>query len=155
MHYNITSEGTPINEILASTELIVKPGQFILAGISPEIRTRLDADLSAIKGDFFQYTVENDVLTLLVRDDDWREISGHYPDAVVEGPLYLFTFSLAMDWQVVGFLAAVTGLLAKAGIPLGAVCGYYRDHLFIDQKYAKQAETLLRAEIEHHKQAQK
>ena len=155
MQNNITSGGTPIDEILAATELIVQPEQFILAGISPEMRVRLDADFSAIKGEFFQYTVEADVLTLLVSDNDWREISGHYPNAVVEGPLYIFTFSVAMDWQVVGFLAAVTGLLARAGIPLGAVCGYYRDHLFIDQKYAKQAEILLRAEIEDCKQAQK
>lgn len=74
---------------------------------------------------------------------------------LLRGHSIFFTFSVAMDWQVVGFLAAVTGLLAGAGIPLGAVCGYYRDHLFIDQKYADRAEKLLRAEIERQKKAQK
>ena len=155
MQDNKISGRTPINEILAATELIVQPGQFILAGIAPEMRPRLEAHLSAVKDGLFQYTVETDVLTLLVGTDDWSEISSDYPNAVVEGPLRIFTFSVVMDWQVVGFLAAVTGLLARAGIPLGAVCGYYRDHLFIDQKYAKQAETLLRTEIEQCKQAQK
>ena len=155
MKDKITPGETPINEILAATELIVQPGQFFLAGISPEKRIQLETDLALIKGHFFQYTVESDVLTLLVGTDDWENLSNRYPDAVVEGPLYIFTFSVAMDWQVVGFLATVTGLLAGAGIPLGAVCGYYRDHLFIDQKYARQAKTLLKAEIEHQKQAQK
>ena len=152
MQGNFTSGGTSIDDILASTELIVQPGQFYLAGISPELRTQLESDLSSIKGGFFQYINEVDVLTLLIRDNEWAEISNHYPEAMVEGPLHIFTFSVAMDWQVVGFLAAVTGLLARAGIPLGAVCGYYRDHLFIDQMYAEQAETLLRAEIKRCKQ---
>ena len=53
-----------------------------------------------------------------------------------------------MDWDVVGFLAAVTGVLAQAGIPLGAVCGYYRDHLFIAAEYADRAEAVLRAEFD-------
>ena len=72
----------------------------------------------------------------------------HFPDATTEGPLKIFTFTVAMDWQVVGFLAAITQLLAQAGIPLGAVCGYYRDHLFIAANYAAQSEVLLRKNLE-------
>jgi hypothetical protein len=53
-----------------------------------------------------------------------------------------------MDWQVVGFLATVTALLAQAGIPLGAICGYYRDHLFISVEHAARAEGILQTEIE-------
>jgi len=39
-------------------------------------------------------------------------------------------------------------VLAEAGIPLGAVCGYDRDHLFIAAEYTNQAEQALRAEME-------
>ena len=97
MQDNKISGRTPINEILAATELIVQPGQFILAGIAPEMRPRLEAHLSAVKDGLFQYTVETDVLTLLVGTDDWSEISSDYPNAVVEGPPRIFTFSVVMD----------------------------------------------------------
>ncbi len=45
MQDNITSGETPINEILAATEVIVQPGQFFLAGISPEKQIQLETDL--------------------------------------------------------------------------------------------------------------
>ncbi|MBN1217863.1 MAG: ACT domain-containing protein [Anaerolineae bacterium] len=139
---------TPLVEILARTELTVRPGEFVLIGLEPDQRPRLEADLAHISGNFFQYLVEPDVLTLLLNTRDWSQLSAHYPAAKVEGPLRIFTFSIAMEWDVVGFLAAVTGVLARAGIPLGAVCGYYRDHLFISVDQAHRAETILRTEME-------
>jgi len=138
----------PLTATLAQTGLRIHPGQFLLIGLDPAERSRLEADLPHIQGDFFQYILEPDVLTVLVDRASWTKLSHRYPDAKVEGPLAVFTFTLAMDWEVVGFLAAVTGLLARAGIPLGAVCGYYRDHLFIAAAYAGQAESILRQEIE-------
>ena len=147
---NISTLGgnTPIEEILAHTELIIRPGEFVLVGLEPDERVRLESDLTSIKSDFFQYIIEPDVLTLLLDSNDWAHLSYHYPQANVEGPFRIFTFSVAMDWEVVGFLATVTGLLAQAGISLGAVCGYYRDHVFISVEHAARAEEVLRAEIE-------
>ena len=138
----------PIEAILAETELLVHPDEFVLVGLEPEERPRIEADLAYIRSDFFQYILEPDVITLLLDRDSWARLSRRYPQAKVEGPLLVFTFSLAMEWQVVGFLAAVTGFLARAGVPLGAVCGYYRDHLFIATDYADQAEAVLRREFE-------
>ena len=139
---------TPLEEILAHTELIIHPGEFVLVGLEPAERARLESDLASIKSNFCQYIIEPDVLTLLLNSNDWVHLSQHYPQANVEGPLRIFTFSVVMDWQVVGFLATVTALLAQAGIPLGAVCGYYRDHLFISVEHAARAEGVLRTEIE-------
>jgi hypothetical protein len=140
------SDNTPIEQILARTELTIRPQEFLLIGLEPSHRPRLETDLAHINSDFFQYIVEPDVLTLLLDSNDWTSLN-HYPEAKVEGPLRVFTFTMVMDWDVVGFLATVTGLLAQAGIPLGAVCGYYRDHLFISVEYATLAETVLRAEL--------
>jgi hypothetical protein len=143
---------TPFIASLAQTGLRVHPAEFMLVGLDPAERSRLEADLPGLQGDFFQYILEPDVLTLLVDQASWARLSPRYPEAKVEGPLQVFTFTLAMDWEVVGFLAAVTGLLARSGIPLGAVCGYYRDHLFIAMAYAGQAESILRQEIERQRQ---
>jgi hypothetical protein len=148
MNINTLGGDTPLEEILAHTELIIQPGEFVLVGLEPDERPRLESDLASINSNFFQYIVEPDVLTLLLDSNDWAHLSHHYPQAKIEGPLRIFTFSVAMDWEVVGFLATVTGLLAQAGVPLGAVCGYYRDHLFISVEHAARAEVVLRAEIE-------
>jgi hypothetical protein len=148
MSTELVGGGTPIEEILAHTELIIWPGEYVLVGLESNERSRLESDLASINSDFFQYIIEPDVLTLLLDSNDWAHLSPHYPQANVEGPLRVFTFSVAMDWEVVGFLATVTGLLAQAGVPLGAVCGYYRDHLFISVEYAARAEGVLRAKIE-------
>jgi hypothetical protein len=147
---NIRTVGgkTPIEQILTRTELTLHPGEFVLVGLEPGQRSRLESDLTRINSDFFQYIVEPDVLTLLLDNHSWVRLNPHYPQAKVEGPLRIFTFTVAMDWEVVGFLAAVTRLLADAGVPLGAICGYYRDHLFISVEHAARAEAVLRAEIE-------
>ena len=42
-----------------------------------------------------------------------------------------------MGWELVGFLALVTGRLAAAGVPLGAVCGFQRDHLFVAERHPR------------------
>ena len=68
-----------------------------------------------------------------------------HPDARIEADLLWITFEAPMGWEVVGFLARVTGALAEAGIPIGAVCGYSRDHLFVARRHREQAERVLRS----------
>jgi hypothetical protein len=70
--------------------------------------------------------------------------SVHHPGARVEGGLLWVSFTAAMGWEVVGFLALVTGRLAAAGVPLGAVCGFSRDHLFVSRDH----EAVLRGVLE-------
>ncbi|MCG3208285.1 MAG: hypothetical protein FOGNACKC_01888 [Anaerolineae bacterium] len=144
--------GTPIEQILAATELSIHPDRFVLVGLSPQERRRIEASLAAWADSPLQYIVEPDVLTLLLPEQTWARTATQFPDARVEGPLRLFSFSVAMEWSVVGFLAAVTGLLAANGIPLGAVCGYYRDHLFIAEEFAAGAEAILRIELARYQQ---
>ena len=66
-----------------------------------------------------------------------------HADARSEGPLVWIRFDAPMGWEVVGFLAAVTGALAEAGIPIGAVCGFSRDHLFVHARHEADARKVL------------
>ena len=60
-------------------------------------------------------------------------------------PTEAIRFRMAMDWELVGFLALVTGRLAEAGVPVGAVCGFSRDHLFVARPHLERAEDVLEA----------
>lgn len=72
-------------------------------------------------------------VTLLLEETDWRAMRHVARDARLEGSFRLLTFDLVLDWSVVGFLAHVTTLLADAGISCGALSSFSRDHLLIKQ----------------------
>jgi len=51
----------------------------------------------------------------------------------------LITLSVHSSLEVVGFLAAITGRLAEAGISVNAVSAFYHDHLFVPHDRADEA----------------
>ena len=72
-------------------------------------------------------------VTLLLDETDWQTMRHALRDARVEGNFRLLTFDIKLDWNVVGFLARVTEILADAGISCGALSAFSRDHLLIRQ----------------------
>ena len=68
-----------------------------------------------------------------LRHEDWRAMRHAARDAKVEGGFRLVTLDIELPWNVVGFLARVTGLLAAAGVSVGALSAFSRDHLLIKQ----------------------
>jgi hypothetical protein len=57
----------------------------------------------------------------------------------------LITLTVRSSLEAVGFLAAITGRLAEAGISVNAVSAYYHDHLFVPEYRAYEALQLLQA----------
>jgi uncharacterized protein len=55
----------------------------------------------------------------------------------------LITLNVHSSLEAVGFLAAITGRLAEAGISVNAVSAYYHDHLFVPDHRADEALRLL------------
>lgn len=69
--------------------------------------------------------------TCLARLEALEALRSEHSNARVEAPLAWIRFELPMAWDLVGFLAQVTSALAEAGVSVGAVCGFSRDHLFV------------------------
>ena len=61
-------------------------------------------------------------------------------------PCRLITLNIHSALDAVGFLAAVTQRLARAGIPVNAVSAFYHDHLFAPVERAQEALALLKGE---------
>ncbi len=55
----------------------------------------------------------------------------------------MITLTVHSLLEAVGFLAAITGLLAEAGISVNAVSAFYHDHLFVPEHRAGEALHLL------------
>lgn len=83
--------------------------------------------------------------TLLLPERLCESLLERHPGASIERALRWIRFHLPMDWELVGFLAEVTGGLAEAGVPVGAVCGYSRDQLFVAERHLGRAREVLAA----------
>jgi hypothetical protein len=55
----------------------------------------------------------------------------------------LITLTVHSSLEAIGFLAAVTGRLAEAGISVNAVSAFHHDHLFVPEHRADDALQLL------------
>lgn len=130
---------TRLEEALAAMRWRVEPGTFCLAGFE-EPPTALDLELCAPPA---QIVCEVGETTLLARSENLARLRERHPAARLEDGLRWIRFELPMSWELTGFLAHVTGALAAAGVPLGAVCGYSRDHLFVAERYMEEARRVL------------
>ena len=122
-------------EILRQTRVEVAPETFILISIhhenwlklleNPELSPRMTAPFMIFKDKF--------ETTLLLDEIDFEKIRYAVLNAKVESGFRLLTFDIELDFNVVGFLAGVTKILAEAQIPIVALSAFSRDHLLIKQ----------------------
>lgn len=138
-----SSPARDLAEALARMRWSLEPGRFALLGFdeAPDAE-----DLALLAGDApGQLVVEGGETTLLLPEARVDTLLARRPDARVERDLCWIRFEADMGWEVVGFLAHVTTALASAGVPLGAVCGYSRDHLFVAARHLEAAGRTLDA----------
>ena len=122
-------------ELLRRTKVEVAPATFTLARLRHEDWTRLleNPELSPRAESVFMLLRDAFEVTLLLEDDDWRAMRHAARDAKVEGGFRLVTLDIELPWNVVGFLARVTDILAAASVSVGALSAFSRDHLLIKQ----------------------
>jgi hypothetical protein len=100
------------------------------------------ADARALR----QLVFEDDVVTVFAPEEDEASLPRDPAARILRGRR-LVTFETPMSWDVVGFLARVTTALAEGGVPIGAICGFDRDHLFLDERYLERARAVLAERI--------
>ena len=125
----------PVSELLSRTKVSVAPETFVVVGMRHEDWRRLleNPELSPRPESVFMLLRDAFEVTLVLEDSDWRAMRHAARDARVEGGFRFVTLDVELQWNVVGFLARVTEILAAAGISVGALSSYTRDHLLIKQ----------------------
>ena len=124
-----------VSSLLAESRVEVAPATYTLVGLRHQDWTRLleNPELSPRADALFMVLRDEREVTLLLDEDDWKRIRHSVRDAKIEAGFRLVTFDLELPWNVVGFLARLTEILAAAGISVGALSSFSRDHLLIKQ----------------------
>jgi uncharacterized protein len=122
-------------ELLRRARVEVAPATFVLVGLRHEDWKRLleNPELSPRAESNFMLLRDPFEVTLLLEEQDWRAMRHAARDAKAEGGFRLLTLDIELSWNVVGFLARVTEILAGEGITVGALSAFSRDHLLIKQ----------------------
>jgi hypothetical protein len=130
-----TSVEKTVSELLRETRVEVAPANYALVGLRHQDWTRLleNPELSPRADAPFMIFRDQREVTLLIEEDDWKRIRHAARDAKVEGGFRLVTLDIELSWNVVGYLAQVTNILAAAGLSVGALPSFSRDHLLIKQ----------------------
>ena len=81
---------------------------------------------------------EREGTTLIVRREEAEAAGLPYQFAS-----RMITLTVHSSLEAIGFLAAITGRLAEAGISVNAVSAFYHDHLFVPEQRASKALRLL------------
>lgn len=135
-------------QALASMRFRVLPGRFALVGV-PRAGARPLLDAAGpvlLRTPFAQVIVEDETVTVLA-PEELAEPLAREPGARAERGYRVVRFEAPMSWDVVGFLALATRALAEAGIPIGAVCGFDRDSLFLREEHVARARAALRERV--------
>ena len=137
-----------VAELLRQTRIEVAPANYFLIRLrhedwmrlleNPELSPRVDAPFMILRDPF--------EVTLLLDETDWRTMRHAARDAQVEGGFRLVTLDIELKWNVVGYLARVTEILAGANVSCGAISAFSRDHLLVKQD---DLATVLRVLGEH------
>jgi hypothetical protein len=122
-------------ELLRRTRVEVAPATYVLVGLRHDDWRRLleNPELSPRVESNFMLLRDPHEVTLLLEESDWRAMRHAARDAKVESGFRLVTLDIELAWNVVGFLARVTEILSSAGISVGALSSFSRDHLLIKQ----------------------
>lgn len=122
-------------ELLKTAKVEVAPETFFLVSLphtdwlklleNPELSPRMTAPFMIFRDKW--------EITLLLDEIDFGTIRYAIREAKTEGNFRLLSFDLEMDFNVVGFLAEVSRILAEAEISIVALSAFSRDHILIRQ----------------------
>ena len=124
-----------ILELLRRTRIEVAPETFTLVSLRHEDWLKLleNSELSPRMTAPFMIFKDKFETTLLLDEIDFETLRHAIRDAKIERNFRLLTFDIELDFNVVGFLAEVARILAKAEISIVALSAFSRDHLLVKQ----------------------
>ena len=127
-----------LSRLLGTISPIVQPGTYVFC--SPTSGERPGDGVARL---VFE---EPEGTTIVVTRDEAKRLG--WPATF---PCRWIVLGASSDLEAVGFLAAVTAELARAGIAVNVVSAYHHDHLFVPEDRGDQAVAVLSALERRHR----
>lgn len=116
--------------LLRSLEAELVDGVFVFATVAPDVVPAGIAPRMMFK--------EAEGVTLILRQDE-ADAQG----IAYEFPCRMITLNVHSALEAVGFIAHIATELARRGMGVNPVAGFYHDHLFVPQDRAEDAMAIL------------
>lgn len=122
-------------DLLKKTRVEIAPETYFIVSLRDEEFRRLleTPELSPRMTAPFMIFKDKWEITLILDETDYQTCRHAIREAKIEGGFRLLSFDLVMDFNVVGFLAEVSRILADANVSIFAISAFSRDHLLIKQ----------------------
>ena len=137
-------------EFLQKTRIEVAPETFNFISLRREDWLKLleNPELSPRMSAPFMIFSDKWEVTLLLDEVDFGTIRHAIRDAKIEGNFRLLSFDIELDFNVIGFFAEISRILANANISIIALSAFSRDHLLIKQEDLSKALKVLGEYVE-------
>ena len=133
--------GGPAARLLRATTIVVDEGPFVMAAWPGSQASAVHIGLlRAAKRPYF--VADDDLETTAFLHE--TSLRGLPPPRQAEHGFCVLTLDMVMAWDVVGVLAAITAVLAEAGVPVGALTAFSRDHVLVPRNKLTTALDALR-----------
>jgi len=122
-----------LSVLLKSIKPKLVKGKYVFCTVSPKQFSKLSCKA-------IMCFAEKEGITLVLKKQEADKNKLKY-----DGFWAFITLTVHSDLSAVGFLAAITKVLAKNGISVNAVSAYYHDHLFVPYEKAEKTMLLLKS----------
>jgi hypothetical protein len=136
-----------IAPLLAKTVVRVDPRAFTIASVPPAYEPSVRLALADVHAPFFVQVMAKEV-SLILAEDEWERVRPRFKGTKEERGHRLITLDVHLDWDVTGYLAAITKSLADEEIPVGVLSSFHHDHLLVRAELMEKAVAALRRLID-------
>lgn len=131
----------------AKAEFRVWPESYRLVSLPPALLAEAAELVQASATTFVALVRESAEVSLTIDESIWRYSRLKWQATHDDGPFRVITIDLAMDLDVVGFIAPALERLASAGVAVVPQCAHRTDHVLMHERDLATAEATLRALI--------
>lgn len=132
-------------ELFKSSELYTDENIYTFVKLPARAVTAAAGVVAEVAAPFSALIVDKDEVSLLIDVNMWEDFRNRLPGAQAEGEFRLITFETVLEFDVTGFMALVSGILAAQGISILSFAAFSRDHLLVPADRFEKAWNVLEA----------
>ncbi len=121
-----------VEQALQQARLLVDEQDYLSLRLPARAITVAAGIIAEVGDPFCALIVDESEVTLIVPNDALPDFSARLRDHEIgKTPYRLLTFDVALEPELVGFMARVSAALAAAGVPIFPFAAYTRDHILV------------------------